>query len=163
VACVGFSPSDMRIFCRMARGPGAAGGGAIVFRQHPVCDVLVDVHAECVRDDLRNPRGQPNRGLRDLSSRMAWIRPHESPLEPIANLRVSKSERRGSGDGDHVFDRRHEMTIRRIDFTDATILAHCVSGGAMWVDSRDARESTAARKDRIETEIAGRFVTISPY
>src|SRR4051812_17833082 len=35
--------------------------------------------------------------------------------------------------------------------------------GAMWVDSRDARESTAARKDRIETEIAGRFVTISPY
>ena len=35
--------------------------------------------------------------------------------------------------------------------------------GAMWVDSRDARESTAARKDRIETEIVGRFVTISPY
>ena len=35
--------------------------------------------------------------------------------------------------------------------------------GAMWVDSREARESTAARKDRIETEIAGRFVTISPY
>jgi putative transposase len=35
--------------------------------------------------------------------------------------------------------------------------------GAMWVDSREPRESTAARKDRIETEIAGRFVTISPY
>jgi transposase InsO family protein len=35
--------------------------------------------------------------------------------------------------------------------------------GALWVDSRDARESTAARKDRIETEVAGRFVTISPY
>lgn len=35
--------------------------------------------------------------------------------------------------------------------------------GAMWVDSRDPRESTAARKDRVETEIAGRFVTISPY
>jgi putative transposase len=35
--------------------------------------------------------------------------------------------------------------------------------GAMWVDSREARESTAARKDRIEPEIAGRFVTISPY
>ncbi len=35
--------------------------------------------------------------------------------------------------------------------------------GAMWVDSRDARESTAARKDRMEAEIAGRFVTISPY
>src|SRR2546430_13021239 len=38
-----------------------------------------------------------------------------------------------------------------------------VEMGALWVDSRDARESTAARKDRIETEIAGRFVTISPY
>lgn len=34
--------------------------------------------------------------------------------------------------------------------------------GAMWVDSREVRESTAARKDRIKTEIAGRFVTISP-
>jgi putative transposase len=35
--------------------------------------------------------------------------------------------------------------------------------GALWVDSRGSRESTAARKDRTETEIAGRFVTISPY
>jgi putative transposase len=33
----------------------------------------------------------------------------------------------------------------------------------MWVDSREARESTEDRKDRAETEIAGRFVTISPY
>jgi len=38
-----------------------------------------------------------------------------------------------------------------------------VEMGAMWVDSRVPRESTAPRKDRIETEIAGRFVTISPY
>lgn len=35
--------------------------------------------------------------------------------------------------------------------------------GTLWVDSREARESTAVRKDGIETEIAGRFVTISPY
>lgn len=38
---------------------------------------------------------------------------------------------------------------------------------AQWaqsvVDSREPRESTALRKDRVETEIAGRFVTISPY
>jgi hypothetical protein len=34
--------------------------------------------------------------------------------------------------------------------------------GAMWVDSREARESTAAKEDRIEFESAGRFVTISP-
>ena len=34
--------------------------------------------------------------------------------------------------------------------------------GAMWVDSREPRESTAANEDRIELEIAGRFVTISP-
>ena len=35
--------------------------------------------------------------------------------------------------------------------------------GTMWVDSREPRESTAARNDRLETEIADRFVTISPY
>jgi putative transposase len=35
--------------------------------------------------------------------------------------------------------------------------------GTMWVDSREPRESTAARKDRLETEIADRFATISPY
>ena len=36
------------------------------------------------------------------------------------------------------------------------------AAGAMWVDSRKPRESTAANEDRIEPEIAGRFVTISP-
>src|SRR6202521_4795381 len=41
---------------RQPRGPGAAGGGAIVFRQHAVYDVLVDVDSECLRDDARNPR-----------------------------------------------------------------------------------------------------------
>jgi hypothetical protein len=35
--------------------------------------------------------------------------------------------------------------------------------GPLWVDSREPRESTAARKDRIETEIAGRLVTIPLY
>jgi putative transposase len=34
--------------------------------------------------------------------------------------------------------------------------------GAMWVDSPEPRESTATKEDRIELEIAGRFVTISP-
>jgi putative transposase len=34
--------------------------------------------------------------------------------------------------------------------------------GAMWVDSREPRESTATNEDRTELEIAGRFVTISP-
>jgi hypothetical protein len=32
----------------------------------------------------------------------------------------------------------------------------------LWADSREARESTADRKDRSETEITGRFLTISP-
>jgi len=32
--------------------------------------------------------------------------------------------------------------------------------GAMWVDSREPRESTATNENRIELEIAGRFVTI---
>jgi len=38
-----------------------------------------------------------------------------------------------------------------------------VEMGALWVDSRDARESTAPRKDRSETEIAGRWVTLPAY
>ena len=33
---------------------------------------------------------------------------------------------------------------------------------ALWVDSREARESTAIRKTGIELETVGRFVTISP-
>jgi len=38
-----------------------------------------------------------------------------------------------------------------------------VEMGALWVGSREPRESTAARKDRTETEIRDRFVTILPY
>ena len=34
--------------------------------------------------------------------------------------------------------------------------------GAMWVDSREARESTAVNETGIELETRGRFVTISP-
>ena len=30
--------------------------GSIVFRQHPVHHVLMDVDAECLGDDVRNPR-----------------------------------------------------------------------------------------------------------
>ena len=40
---------------RQPRGPGSARGGAIVFRQHAVHDVLVDVDPERLRDDARNP------------------------------------------------------------------------------------------------------------
>src|ERR1700674_241656 len=41
---------------RQPRRPGATRGGAIVFRQHAVHDVLVDVDPERLRDDARNPR-----------------------------------------------------------------------------------------------------------
>src|SRR5712691_12928900 len=41
---------------RQPRGPGSARGGAIVFRQHAVHDVLVDVDAKRARDDAGNPR-----------------------------------------------------------------------------------------------------------
>ena len=34
--------------------------------------------------------------------------------------------------------------------------------GAMWVDSREPRESTAVNESGTELETAGRFVTISP-
>src|SRR6266849_6520105 len=40
---------------RQPRGPGSARGGAMVFRQHAVNDVLVDIDSERVRDDARNP------------------------------------------------------------------------------------------------------------
>src|SRR5882672_3974560 len=40
---------------RQPRGPGAARGGAIVFRQHAVHDVLVDVDPEPLRDYQRDP------------------------------------------------------------------------------------------------------------
>ena len=36
-------------------GPVPPGGGAIVFRQHAIHDVLVDVDSERVRDDARDP------------------------------------------------------------------------------------------------------------
>ncbi len=39
---------------RQPRGPGAARCGAIVFREHAVHDVLVDVDPERVRNDARN-------------------------------------------------------------------------------------------------------------
>src|SRR6202043_2876091 len=55
---------------RQPRGPGSPRGRAIVFRQHAVHDALVDVDAERV-EMMRAIRGQPNRGLRDLSSTMA--------------------------------------------------------------------------------------------
>src|SRR5467141_4620305 len=41
---------------RQPRGSGSAWSGTIVFRQHPVHHVLVDVDAERRRDDARNPR-----------------------------------------------------------------------------------------------------------
>jgi hypothetical protein len=42
-------------------GPGTAWGGVIVFRQHAVDDVFVDVDPEGVRDDVRNPRTAESR------------------------------------------------------------------------------------------------------
>ena len=54
-------------------------GGAIVFRQHAVDDVLVDVDSESL-EMIRAIRGQPNPGLRDFSSTMAWMRALVRPL-----------------------------------------------------------------------------------
>ena len=45
----------LSVVCPMNEKPGAARGRAIVFRQHAVHDVLVDVDPERVRDDTRNP------------------------------------------------------------------------------------------------------------
>src|SRR4029453_11585103 len=46
---------------RQPRGPGSASSGTIVFRQHPVHHVLVDVDAKRMRDDVRNPRTAESR------------------------------------------------------------------------------------------------------
>jgi hypothetical protein len=40
---------------RQPRGPGSAQPGTIAFRQHAIDKVLVDIDAERVRDDARNP------------------------------------------------------------------------------------------------------------
>ena len=66
---------------RQPRGPGSARGGAIVFRQHAVDDVLVDVDSESL-EMIRAIRGQPNPGLRDFSSTMAWMRASSGPFGP---------------------------------------------------------------------------------
>src|SRR2546430_14766078 len=66
---------------RQPRGLGAARSRAIVFRQHAVHDVLIDIDAECLRDDVCNPL-QPNRGLRDLSSTMASMSALLGPFGP---------------------------------------------------------------------------------
>ena len=69
---------------RQPRGPGTAWGGAIVFRQHTVYDVLVDVDPECVRDDVRNPRAAEIEGFvgADLSSTMALMSASLGPFGP---------------------------------------------------------------------------------
>ena len=71
--------------CRMAdeRQPGGSRASrrrAIVFGQHAVHDVLVDVDPE--RAMMRAIRGQPNRGLRDLSSTMARMSASSGPFGP---------------------------------------------------------------------------------
>src|SRR4030088_102200 len=66
---------------RQPRRPGSARSRAIVFRQHAVDDVLVDVDPECLRDDVRNPwAAEPRIG--DLSSTMAWMSALLDPFGP---------------------------------------------------------------------------------
>src|SRR5947209_2465002 len=98
------------------RGPGAAGGGAIVFRQHAVYDVLVDVDPERVRDDARNPRTAEPRiarlelddGLDECVARPLWsgrlpalVRREQSAVLATHQRLMKRQERRGAqADGD---------------------------------------------------------------
>jgi hypothetical protein len=52
-----------------------------VLGEHAAHDVPVDVDAERARDDAR-VRGQPNRGLRDLSATRARMRAALGPFGP---------------------------------------------------------------------------------
>src|SRR5262249_43560944 len=49
---------------RQPRWPSSAGSRAIVFGQHAVHDVLVEIDAERLRDDARNPRAAKPRVAR---------------------------------------------------------------------------------------------------
>src|SRR6266487_3311791 len=65
---------------RQPRGPGSARGVTMVFRQHAVHDVLVDVDPERVRNDARDPwtaepriaRLELDDGLDDCLARSLW-------------------------------------------------------------------------------------------
>src|SRR6266851_6296868 len=101
---------------RQPRGPGAARGGAIVFRQHAVNDVLVDVDAKRARDDAGNPRTAEPRiarlelddGLdecraRSLRSGLLWAmarREQSVVLATHQRLLKRQKRRRAYGDGD---------------------------------------------------------------
>jgi hypothetical protein len=101
---------------RQPRGPGAAGGGAIVFCQHAVYVVLVDVDPERVRDDARNPRtAEPgiarlelDDGLDECVARLlrsgrppALARREQSAVLATHQRLMKRQERRGApADGD---------------------------------------------------------------
>src|SRR5712691_337851 len=101
---------------RQPRGPGAARGGAIVFRQHAVYDVFVDVNPERVRDDARNPRTAEPRiarlelddGLDECVARplrsgllRALARGEQSAVLATHQRLMKRQERRGAyADGD---------------------------------------------------------------
>ena len=101
---------------RQPRGPGAARGGAIVFRQHAVHDVLVDVDPERVRDDARNPwtaepriaRLELDDGLDECLARplrsgllRARARREQSAVLATHQRLMKRQKRRGAyGDGD---------------------------------------------------------------
>src|SRR6266852_1660023 len=101
---------------RQPRGPGAARGGAIVFRQHAVYDVLVDVDPERVRDDARNPRtAEPGIARLELDDGLdecgAWplrsgllrarARREQSAVLAMHQRLMKRQERRGAqADGD---------------------------------------------------------------
>ena len=65
---------------RQPRGSDSA-SRTVVFRQHAVHNILVDVDPERLRDDARNA-WTANRGLRDFSSTMAWMSASAGPFGP---------------------------------------------------------------------------------
>ena len=97
-------------------GPVPPGGGAIVFRQHAVHDVLVDVDPERVRDDARNPwtaepriaRLELDDGLDECLARplrsgllRARARREQSAVLATHQRLMKRQERRGAyADGD---------------------------------------------------------------
>ena len=110
----------------------------------------------------------------------AWAYAHDVRLEfirpgkPVENAFIESFSGRLRDEclNAHVFastiDAQHVLDAWRHDYNH--VRPHSalqdrtpVEVGTLWVDPRVPRDSTAGWKDGIETEIARRFVTISPY
>ena len=97
----GFAPKEVHApeaVCRVAnerqpRGPGSARGRSCFDSTRYTTFLSTSMPNVC--EMIRAIRGQPNRGLRDFSSTMAWMRASSGPFGPrFLGHRVDENSRR---------------------------------------------------------------------